>query len=63
MPIKKKWTKLTKENVSKLPEARGHYELGYKTNKGIEAGHPGQTNNLRRRMKEHLREENKKSKG
>lgn len=38
MPIKKKWTKFTLDNVKKMPNKRGAYELANATKRIIDQG-------------------------
>ncbi len=55
MAIKKRWSRFTRENVNKVPEERGVYQIAYPTAKGKELWHPGKATNLRTRLLQHLR--------
>ena len=41
MAIKKRWSRFTRENVKKVPEEPGVYQIAYPTARGKELWHPG----------------------
>jgi predicted GIY-YIG superfamily endonuclease len=51
MPIKSRWHKFTRENLEKLPQEEGAYELANAKKSIIRIG---SSNNLRRRLITHL---------
>ena len=57
MPIPKKWSKFTKDNVSKLDGSRGSYELANREKRIIDIGGSDCGNGgCRNRLQSHLRE-------
>ena len=52
MPISKRWSRFTWDNLDSVPEEAGTYELGY-ANGNI--AYNGSTNNLRGRLRRHKR--------
>jgi len=48
--IRKRWTKLTSQNIKKVPPEPGAYELASRNKKQIDTG--GSNTNLRRRLTE-----------
>jgi hypothetical protein len=56
MPIAKKWSKLTRDNINKLSDARGTYELANKDKRTIDIGGSDCGNGgCRSRLQSHLR--------
>jgi GIY-YIG catalytic domain-containing protein len=51
MPIQRRWTDLTEENVNRVSRVWGTYELGNRLRNII---YIGRSDNLRRRLMEHL---------
>ncbi|MGA9049180.1 MAG: hypothetical protein WB588_09330 [Dehalococcoidia bacterium] len=51
--IRKKWTKLTPQNLQKVPHAPGIYELASRNGKQIDTG--GTNTSLRRRLNEKMK--------
>ena len=61
MGIKKPWSRFTLENVEKVPEKGGAYELGYSYKGRKRPGYIGSSEkNLRSRLKEHKRKRGEK---
>lgn len=58
MGIKKRWSRFTQENVNKVPEEPGAYQLGY-SYRGKKTSYIGSSSNLRRRLSDHLRNPDK----
>lgn len=54
MPIQKRWTRFAAENVDKLPQKEGVYDLANAKKSIIRHG---SSNNLRRRIMTHLNDE------
>lgn len=55
MPIHKKWSRFTEENVKKLPKETGVYELANKDKRNIDiGGSDGKTTKVRGRLLRHL---------
>jgi hypothetical protein len=55
MPIPKKWSKFTDENVKKLDKQRGTYELANRSKRTIDVGGSDGNDGVRGRLMSHLR--------
>ena len=56
MPIRKRWSRFTWENLEQIPEVPGCYELGY-ANRNV--AYAGSSENLRARLKQHKNDSSK----
>jgi len=56
MQTEKTWLRFTKENVDKVPEAQGVYEIAYVAAEGKKLWRLGKISNLRKRLLTRLRE-------
>ncbi len=56
MPIQKKWSKLTPDNIKKLGNERGAYELANKQKKTIDIGGSDGKGGIRSRLESRRRE-------